>query len=861
MSVVANVAINIDGKQAESLLKSLQTEVERLNGTFKKIEQPAKSFGAKIKEAAGSALGQLTAITGAAFTLQKAFNTLADQSRAEAALQSLGVNSEIASAQFAELSRELRGQASSVELTAAAYDVASAGFVEVSQQAQILEASTKGAVGGMSELNTVGNAVTSVLNAYGMSADQAGSLVDGFIQTQNDGKIVLAEYATQIGRLAPTASAAGVGIDELNAAISTITAQGVPVEATFTGLNQALVSILKPTKEAQDLAKSLGIEFNETALRTKGFGGLLSEVAEATGGSTSQLTSLFGSVDALKSILPLVNDNLQKFDKNLNNQKKSAGVAEKAFKDMSSTLEGAVKELQSAFVGLIAAFKPVTPAIIAPFKILADTINLVSKNIKTLALTAAFFGTFVGVLKAAAIATKLWAVATAGLATAKKAAGVAAAFLQGVMNPASIAQIGIALGVATGAAVALGAAMGDAGTKAAESKDQQGQVADETAKINEEIKKQIEGLDKIPPKQNKQVQAAESALSKIKEQTMAIDAQIASLERGASVTSARYQAEAAMNELQGKQLEFDYERATTAERRLQIAIQMFKQQVQAAEIEYKQALENIALEQRKAELQQKAAMSKYKEIEAEGRLQILKAESAEEELKRKNMLDEALGAQNSVIQSTKENITAQAQIGKYQQQTAAAQLKNKTLTAEMALKQKLATDEIGLTNQRAHDLSRSIANNVGQARNLATAMSGVAGQTERAASAMYNLARARSASAGSSTATIPAFANGGVVTRPTLALIGEANEKEYIVPESKAASFATNYLSATRSQASGNRGDGRPTKITINTGPVIQQDGQNYVSLSDLEGALEDFADMMIGNGRSAGGRRYAGVG
>ena len=884
MSVVANVAINIDGKQAESLLKSIQSEVEKLNGSFGELEKPTKGFGASIKAAAGSVIGQLAAVAGAAFTLQQAFNTLAEQSRAEAALRSLGINADVASAQFVKLSQDLQGQASSVELTAAAYDVASAGFLNVAEQTQILEASTKGAVGGMSDLNTVGNAVTSVLNAYGMSADQANKLVDGFIQTQNDGKIVLAEYATQIGRLAPTAAAAGVGIDELNAAVSTITAQGVPVEATFTGLNQALVAILKPTSEAEKLAKSLGIEFNETGLRTKGFGGLLAEVAQATGGSTTQLTKLFGSVDALKAVLPLVNDGLVGFNKNLDNQKNSTGVADKAFKEMSDTLQGAIKQLQSSFVALVVAFKPVTPAIIAPFKILAGTLNLVAQNIKGVAMAATFLGTFAGILNASAIATKAWAIATAGLAAAKKAAGVAAAFLQGVMNPASLATTALALGAATAAAVTLGNAMGDAGVKAEEAKGKQGGIADETARINAEIEKQLQGLDQVPPKQQAQADKASEVLSKLREQTSAIDAQVDSLERGASISSARYGAEKAINDLQGKQLERQYELAQTAQQRLNIAIAIFRQQAQAAQIEYKQALENIKLEELKHDLQIESAQLKYKEIEAEGQLQILKAGSAEEEEKKRAQLKEALSAQNQVVKSTYENGKAQREVARYQEQTAAAQYESRLLTAQTALEQKLVSDKIGLSQAQAVRLSTGLKNSQASAAQLSGSTNQVAQNAinaagnfirvatsaERAAASIRNAtnaqiqlnnARAQSGSSGGSSQVqtkVPAFAVGGVVTKPTLGLIGEAGT-EYIVPESKAADFATNYLSKSNNSM-GADGGGKAPVINITTGPVMEQNGQRYVTIQDMERALQTVSASVFNSSRTAGSRRYQGI-
>ena len=928
MSVVANVAINIDGKQAQSLLKAIQGEVEKLNGSFDQIPKKTGGIFNTLKGAASSAIGQLAAVTGAAFTLQQAFTTLADQSKAEGALRTLGVDADVATQQFTQLSKELKGQASVVELTAAAYDVASAGFLKTADQTKILEAATKGAVGGMSDINTVGNAVTSVLNAYGMSADQAGLLVDGFIQTQNDGKIVLAEYAQLIGRLAPLGAAAGVGIKELNAAVATITAQGVAPEAAVTGLAQAISSILKPTAEAQKLSKELGIDFTETGLRSKGLGGFLNEVATATGGSSSKLTQLFGSLDAVKALLPLLSGDMKKFVENILKQDEAAGIASKAFEDMSNTLGGALKEVDTAFKNLVVAFKPITPAIIAPFKVLAGAVNLVTENIKSLAVAAAFIGTFAAVLNASAIATKAWAIATGLLAAAKKAAGIAAAFLQAVMNPASLATTALALGAATAAAVTLGNAMNESGLKAEEAKMKQSGVADataavkdEAAKLTEETNKQAAALDQIPPKQQAQVDAAQKGLVVLQEQTAAINAQIASLERGASITSARYDAEKAINDLQGQQLERQYGLAQTAQRRLDIAVQIFNNAVNAAKIEYNQALENIALEQRKIELQVQLAQLKLKEIEVEGALQALKSEGGKLDAEKQQKLNEALATQSQIIQETRNQGAAQQQIAEYQKQTAAAQYESKVLAAQTALEAKLTSDQIGMSAEGATRLSSGLAQSASNAGQLAGAMGQVANQANTAANAIQrvNAAKAantvtaapgkdisgrsiqdaiqksggvmgggyavtsssRQASAGGQltgidrsyinadgtrgSAQIKAhFAKGGVVTKPTVAMIGEGGEPEYIVPQSKAAGFAANYLSGARGSSAipsggggGGNGGGSPT-ISIQTGPVMQMNGQNYVTTQDMSRAVQAGVQQTLNMMRNDRGTRRA---
>jgi TP901 family phage tail tape measure protein len=358
VSVVANVAINVDSRNAVSKLRQVEQASSKLdqtyqdlngrlrdaNGRFIKAGEAAQAASGKVN-ILGNAVKNLAAQLVVADLARRFFKGFDEAEKAAAAVRTLGVDSKALEAQLLGVSNRLGGLYSQTQLLAASYDVASAGFANAADNAKILEASAKGATGGLSDINTVGNAVTSVLNAYGKSAAEAGTLVDGFIQTQNDGKIVLNEYAQQIGKLAPTAAATGVSIQELNAAVATITAQGVPVESTFAGLNQALVAILKPSKEASDLAEALGIDFNEAGLRAKGFGGLLQEVKEKTNGSTTALVQLFGSVDALKAVLPLVNDDLVKYNQNVQKQADVSGVADKATEELGGTVSAEVSKM------------------------------------------------------------------------------------------------------------------------------------------------------------------------------------------------------------------------------------------------------------------------------------------------------------------------------------------------------------------------------------------------------------------------------------------------------------------------------------------------------------------------------------
>ena len=417
---VSNVELRVNATQAVTALRNVDAQSKKFNttisGTSGKLKATSGSLqllpsglratGAGAVAAGGgvkvlgnaikSSLGFIFGITTAVAALGKVFQNLAAADFATAKIKTLGVDADALKPKLATLSNELSGQASTLQLLSASYDVASAGFGETAELTDVLKASQLGATGGFSELATVADATTSVLNAYGLSSDQAAKLVDGFIQTQNDGKIVVDQYAQQIGRLAPIAAGAGVGIDELNAAISTVTATGVPVESTFAGLRQVIAAIQKPTSEAAKAAEKLGIDFSATALSTKGLGGVLEELVAKGGASEETLAQFFGSVEARTAILPLLNDQLVSFNQNLENQANAQGTAAKAAFEAQNTIQGQLTRLGSAFTNLTTEGSEIGIVLRDSLKIAAVTVEALKSAFE---ITMAPIRMLVGIVK------------------------------------------------------------------------------------------------------------------------------------------------------------------------------------------------------------------------------------------------------------------------------------------------------------------------------------------------------------------------------------------------------------------------------------------------------------------------------
>ncbi len=99
---------------------------------------------------------------------------------------------------------------------------------------------------------------------------------------------------------------------------------------------------------------------------------------------------------------------------------------------------------------------------------------------------------------------------------------------------------------------------------------------------------------------------------------------------------------------------------------------------------------------------------------------------------------------------------------------------------------------------------------------------------------------------------IPQFAKGGVVTGPTLAMVGEGGEPEYIVPQSKAAGFAANWSAGRRGAAAipafAEGGVVMPSSanVSIQTGPVTQMNGAQFVTTQDLSAAVQSGVQQTL---------------
>ena len=247
------------------------------------------------------------------------------------------------------------------ELTEGTYQAISAS-VDASKAVDFMRISALGAKAGFTNMTTATDALTTIINAYGMETERASDMMDRLIVTQNLGKTTVDEVGKSIGQVIPTAASAGMSIDELLSSVASLTASGTQTSAAMTGLKAALSNIIKPSKDAFETAEALGLQFNQAHLQAVGWAQFLDEIKTATGGNVETMAKLFGSTEALNTVLSLTGNGANKFRESLDTMADSTGATNEAIKKLDATpaaqLEKAVNQLKNAAMELAQGLTP-----------------------------------------------------------------------------------------------------------------------------------------------------------------------------------------------------------------------------------------------------------------------------------------------------------------------------------------------------------------------------------------------------------------------------------------------------------------------------------------------------------------------
>lgn len=248
----------------------------------------------------------------------------------------------------------------------ALYDTISAGYGDATQATQVLTAANKLAVGGVTDVATAGDGLTTILNAYHLSASDSSKVTDTFFATVKAGKTTVPELSRALGKVAPIAASLGIEFAELGGGIAALTAQGLSTAESVTGLRSALSNIQKPSKQARIEAERLGITFNSAGLQAAGgLGGLLKQIRGSRKFNRDSLVKLFGSIRGVGAVTALTSENFEGLDKAMAILESREGSTTRAFDRINQTDFQNLKRAEANMEALqIELGKGLTPALV-----------------------------------------------------------------------------------------------------------------------------------------------------------------------------------------------------------------------------------------------------------------------------------------------------------------------------------------------------------------------------------------------------------------------------------------------------------------------------------------------------------------
>lgn len=234
------------------------------------------------------------------------------------------------------------------DIAEAAYQAISAGQDTANAVAFAGQASKLAAAGFTSSSSAV-DILTTALNAYGLSADQATHVSDVLLTTQNLGKTSVDELSSSMGKVIPLAAAYGVTVENLSSGLAVMTANGIAT-AEATTYTKSMLNELGDAGSTvgKILQKQTGKSFAQLNAEGKSLGDVLQILYQSVGGSSTAFAGLWSSVEAGTGALSLASGGAEHFNDVLSQMHNSAGATETAYETMTDTFRHKVETMQTA---------------------------------------------------------------------------------------------------------------------------------------------------------------------------------------------------------------------------------------------------------------------------------------------------------------------------------------------------------------------------------------------------------------------------------------------------------------------------------------------------------------------------------
>ena len=350
---------------AEQDLKNAQTAANELKSAgktaAKEVGEAFENAGDKISQAGdkiASAGDKLLPVTAAVSAIGG--YGVKSASEFEDSMAKLSTIADTTKVPLETLEKDIKSLSDSTgigasEIAENVYNAISAGQ-DTADAVNFVAESTKLATAGFADSGAALDVLTTILNAYGMKAEDVTHVSDVLINTQNLGKTTVGDLASAMGKVIPTANASGVSLENLAASYAIMTSKGIATAESTTYLNSLLNELSKSgTKSSETIKKETGKSFQELTAEGKSLADILSIVQKSADNNGLSMNDLFGSAEAGKAAMTLLSGGVDDYNAKLESMEKASGSTDEAFEKLqtnSRKAKIAINQLKNSAIEL-----------------------------------------------------------------------------------------------------------------------------------------------------------------------------------------------------------------------------------------------------------------------------------------------------------------------------------------------------------------------------------------------------------------------------------------------------------------------------------------------------------------------------
>lgn len=347
----AEVSLN----EYKSRLKEVNEQLKFGKASIEEYTEKVQKAGEKVKNAGSGMTKTVTAPILAAGAASAKMAMDFEDSMAKVSTIADATEVPMDEMQKAILNLSNQTGISSEEIAQNIYDSISAGQ-KTGDAVNFVSNSTKLAKAGFADAGAALDVLTTIMNAYGLKASEVTNVSDMLIQTQNLGKTTVADLASSMGKVIPTANAYGVSLDELCAGYAIMTANGVATAESTTYMNGMLNELGKSgTNVSKTLKEKTGKTFKELMDSGMSLSDVMKIISDAATENNKSFGDMWSSSEAGKAGMILLGDSAENFNGVLEQMQNSAGATNTAFEKLdtnSTKIKKATNELKNDAIDL-----------------------------------------------------------------------------------------------------------------------------------------------------------------------------------------------------------------------------------------------------------------------------------------------------------------------------------------------------------------------------------------------------------------------------------------------------------------------------------------------------------------------------